>query len=122
MASRLSVRPERAQGMPLALARHAAGTSGGAGSLKVGQGRPHGRRQRVGRRANMGLFDEIKDKAEELKDKAVELVQGNSDKVDEAVEKAGDLIDEKTGGQFSDKVDMAQEKAKEVADDLDQAN
>ncbi len=63
----------------------------------------------------MGLFDEIKDKA-------VELVQGNSDKVNEAVEKAGDLVDEKTGGQFSDKVDMAQEKAKEIADDLDQAN
>jgi hypothetical protein len=38
------------------------------------------------------------------------------------VEKAGDLIDEKTGGQFSDKVDMAQDKAKEVADDLDQSN
>jgi hypothetical protein len=63
----------------------------------------------------MGLFDEIKDKA-------VELIQGNSDKVDDAVEKAGDLIDEKTGGQFSDKVDMAQDKAKEVADDLDQSN
>ena len=70
----------------------------------------------------MGHLDDIKGKAEELKDKAVEMVQGNSDKVDEAVEKAGDLIDEKTGGQFSDKVDMAQEKAKEVADDLDQAN
>jgi len=63
----------------------------------------------------MGLFDEIKDKA-------VELIQGNNDKVDDAVEKAGDLIDEKTGGQFSDKVDMAQDKAKEVADDLDQSN
>ena len=59
---------------------------------------------------------------DEIKDKAVELVQGNSDKVNEAVEKAGDLVDEKTGGQFSDKVDMAQEKAKEIADDLDQAN
>ena len=63
----------------------------------------------------MGLFDE-------MKDKATELIQGNSDKVDDAVEKAGDLLDEKTGGQFSDKVDMAQEKAKEIGDGLDQAN
>ncbi|HRC13388.1 MAG TPA: antitoxin [Dermatophilaceae bacterium] len=63
----------------------------------------------------MGLFDE-------MKDKATDLIQGNSDKVDDAVEKAGDLLDEKTGGQFSDKVDMAQEKAKEIADGLDQAN
>ena len=70
----------------------------------------------------MGLFDEIKDKAEELKDKAVELVQGHSDKVDEAAKKAGDFVDEKTGGQYADKVDMAQEKVKEIADDLDQAN
>ena len=70
----------------------------------------------------MGLFDEIKDKAEELKDKAVELVQGHSDQGDDAADKAGDFVDEKTGGQFADKVDLAQEKVKQVADDLDQAN
>ena len=63
----------------------------------------------------MGLFDEIKDKA-------TELIQGHSDQVDDAVDKAGDFIDEKTGGQFSGQVDAAQEKAKEVADDLDQQN
>ncbi len=63
----------------------------------------------------MGLFDEIKEKA-------TELIQGHSDKVDEAVEKAGDLVDEKTGGKFSDQVDAVQEKAKEVADDMDQQN
>ncbi len=63
----------------------------------------------------MGLFDEIKEKA-------TELIQGHSDKVDEAVEKAGDMVDEKTGGKFSDQVDAAQEKAKEVADDMDQQN
>ena len=55
----------------------------------------------------------------------VNLVQGDitqTETVLNAVEKAGDLLDEKTGGQFSDKVDMAQEKAKEIADGLDQAN
>jgi len=63
----------------------------------------------------MGLFDEIKDKA-------TELIQGHSDQVDDAVEKAGDLVDEKTGGQFSGQVDAVQEKAKGLADDLDQEN
>ena len=63
----------------------------------------------------MGLFDE-------MKDKATELIQGNSDKVDDAVEKAGDVVDEKTGGQYAEHVDTAQAKVKEVADNLDQAN
>ena len=70
----------------------------------------------------MGIFDEIKDKAEELKDKASELIKGHEDEVDGAIDKAGDVVDEKTGGQFADKVDLAQEKVKQVADDLDQAN
>jgi hypothetical protein len=60
----------------------------------------------------MGIFDEIKDKA-------TELIHGHHDKVDDAVEKAGDMVDEKTEGKFSDKVDTAQEKAKEVAEKLD---
>ncbi len=59
----------------------------------------------------MGMFDEIKDKA-------TELIKGNADKVDDAIDKAGDAVDEKTGGQYADKVDMAQEKAKEVAEGL----
>lgn len=56
----------------------------------------------------MGIFDEIKDKAGEL-------VGGNQDKVDQAIDTVGDLVDDKTGGQYSDKVDMAQEKAKDAA-------
>ena len=63
----------------------------------------------------VGMFDEIKDKA-------TELIQGNSDKAEEAIDKAGDLVDEKTGGQHADKVDVAQEKAKEIVDGLDQTN
>ncbi len=66
----------------------------------------------------MGIFDEIKDKAEELKDKASELIKGHEDEVDGAIDKAGDVVDEKTGGQFAEHVDTAQEKAKEVADGL----
>ena len=53
----------------------------------------------------MGLLDKIKG-----------MLGGNADKVKDGVEKAGDMIDEKTDGKFEDKVDMAQEKAGEMLD------
>ena len=53
----------------------------------------------------MGLMDKIK-----------AMISGNTDKVKEGVEKAGDMVDDKTGGKFGDKVDMAQEKASEMID------
>jgi len=51
----------------------------------------------------MGLLDKIKD-----------LIGGNADKVKHGVDKAADMVDEKTGGKFADKVDMAQEKIGDV--------
>ncbi|PID96033.1 MAG: hypothetical protein CSA84_06655 [Actinomycetales bacterium] len=59
----------------------------------------------------MGMFDEIKDKA-------TDAVQDNSDKIAAGVEKAADVIDDKTGGKFTDKIDMAEEKVKGVVEDL----
>jgi len=53
----------------------------------------------------MGLLDKIKG-----------MLGGNADKVKQGVEKAGDMVDEKTGGKFGDKVDMAQEKIGDVID------
>ena len=50
----------------------------------------------------MGLFD-----------KAKKLAQGNKDKIASGVDKATDVVDEKTGGQHTehlDKVDDAAEK------------
>ena len=44
----------------------------------------------------MGLLDKIK-----------AMIGGNADKVKSGVEKAGDMVDEKTDGKFSDKIDMA---------------
>ena len=58
----------------------------------------------------MGLLDKIKG-----------LLGGNADKVKEGIEKAGDMVDEKTGGKFSDKIDMAEEKIGEVIDDQAEA-
>lgn len=53
----------------------------------------------------MGIFDNIKKKLGE-----------NRDKIDQAVDKAGDLVDERTGGKYADKVDQAQNMAKRQAD------
>lgn len=64
----------------------------------------------------MGTFDKMKEAAEGLKDKAGDLISGGADKAKEGAEKAGDLIDEKTGGEHADKVDAAQDKANDLLD------
>jgi hypothetical protein len=45
-------------------------------------------------------------------DKAKQLLSQNADKVDQAIDKAGDIVDEKTQGKYSQHVDKAQEAAK----------
>lgn len=55
----------------------------------------------------MGLLDNIKN-----------ALKGNADKVKDGIDKAGDVIDDKTGGKYSDKIDMAEEKAADAIDDL----
>lgn len=50
----------------------------------------------------MGIFDDAKDKAQDL-------VGG--DQGQEAMDKAGDFADDKTGGKFSDQIDQGKEKA-----------
>ncbi|OFE15719.1 hypothetical protein BA895_21610 [Humibacillus sp. DSM 29435] len=63
----------------------------------------------------MGVFDNIKDKV-------TELVDQHGDKAGEGIDKAGDLVDEKTGGKYADKVDMGQQKVKDGLDGLDGKN
>lgn len=46
-------------------------------------------------------------------DKVKEMLGGHSDKVEKGIDKAGDMIDQKTDGKYSAKVDMAQDKAKD---------
>ncbi|MEW2478489.1 antitoxin [Mycobacterium sp. NPDC051198] len=45
-------------------------------------------------------------------DKAKSLLSQNADKVEQAIDKAGDIVDEKTQGKYSQHVDKAQEAAK----------
>ena len=52
-------------------------------------------------------------------DKAKDLISSNAEKVGEAIDKAGDLVDDKTGGKFKDAVDKVQDAAKNAAEKLD---
>ncbi|MFV8173203.1 antitoxin [Mycolicibacterium peregrinum] len=45
-------------------------------------------------------------------DKAKSLLSQNADKVEQVIDKAGDIVDEKTQGKYSQHVDKAQEAAK----------
>lgn len=60
----------------------------------------------------MGFLDDAKDKV-------TELVDQQGDKVSEGLDKAAQLADEKTGGDYGDKIDAGVEKAKEALDGLD---
>lgn len=53
----------------------------------------------------MGLLDKVKG-----------LLSQNADKVDAAIDKAGDIVDEKTQGKYKDTVDKVREAAKNAVD------
>jgi prefoldin subunit 5 len=52
-------------------------------------------------------------------DKAKKLIAENADKVDAAIDKVGDIVDEKTGDKYQGIVDKAQEAAKNAARNID---
>lgn len=56
----------------------------------------------------MGFIDKIKD-----------LVGGNADKAGSAIDKAADMIDDKTGNKHTDHIDGAAAKVKDVVEKLD---
>ncbi len=60
----------------------------------------------------MGIFDEIKEKL-------TGAVDNSGEKVGEGLDKAGDFVDEKTGGQHSEQIDSGVEKVKDGLDSLD---
>ena len=51
-------------------------------------------------------------------DKVKGLVSQNADRVDSAIDKAGDYIDDKAGGKFSEHVDKGQDVANDAVDKL----
>ena len=59
----------------------------------------------------MGLFDRFKKKAGKLADE-------HEEKIDSAIDKGADFVDDKTGGKHTDKIEGAAEKAKDVVEGL----
>jgi hypothetical protein len=55
----------------------------------------------------MGIFDKAKD-----------ALSGQQDKIDTGVEKAGDMLDERTGSKYAEQVDQGQEMARDRLRDL----
>ncbi|TAM71543.1 antitoxin [Mycobacterium sp.] len=47
-------------------------------------------------------------------DKAKDLLSQNADKVEMAIDKAGEFVDEKTQGKYSDTIHQVQEQAKKA--------
>ena len=67
----------------------------------------------------MGLFDNLKSKAGQLKGlrgKAEEVVGDNADTISGGIDKAADLVDGRTGGKHGEKIDSVAEKAKGLVD------
>lgn len=64
----------------------------------------------------MGFLDDIKSKAAGLKGTAEDLVKEHDDKIEGAIDKAAELVDDKTGGRHTDKIDKAHAKAKDAVD------
>ncbi|MFD4291592.1 antitoxin [Rhodococcus sp. NPDC058505] len=58
----------------------------------------------------MSLVDTLKG----LFGKGQQYAAENADKVEGAIDKAGDFIDQKTGGKYAEHVDKAQDAAKKV--------
>ncbi len=66
----------------------------------------------------MSFADKAKKAMEQAKDKAADLAVQHGDKVDRAVDKAGDVVDRRTKGKYAGQVDKAQSAAKGAADKL----
>ncbi|MGW9412796.1 antitoxin [Arthrobacter cupressi] len=52
----------------------------------------------------VGLIDDLKGKAQEL-------IGGNEEAIKDGIQKAGDFVDDKTGGKFAEQVDAVQDAA-----------
>ena len=49
-------------------------------------------------------------------DKAKDLLSQHADKVETAIDKAGDFVDDKTQGKYSDTIHKVQEEARKAAE------
>jgi hypothetical protein len=61
----------------------------------------------------MGIADSFREKADQAVDKI------GADRVKDGVEKAGDKLDDKTGGKYAEHVDKGQDAASNYVDRMD---
>ena len=66
----------------------------------------------------MGLFDKAKDAISDRKDDIKNQASQHSDQVEQGIDKAGNTVDDKTGGKFSDQIDKGQDALKDKLGDL----
>ncbi|GHJ96084.1 hypothetical protein SNE510_56030 [Streptomyces sp. NE5-10] len=66
----------------------------------------------------MGLLDSLKAKLGPAKDKVSDLAHQHGDKIDQGLDKAAKMVDEKTKGKYSGKIQSGTGKAKEAIDRL----
>ncbi|MCD9145594.1 antitoxin [Streptomyces albireticuli] len=66
----------------------------------------------------MGLLDNLKAKLGPVKDKVGDLAQQHGDKIEQGLEKAAKVVDEKTKGKYSSQIQTGTGKAKDAIDRL----
>jgi uncharacterized protein YjbJ (UPF0337 family) len=64
------------------------------------------------------LLDKAKGVAGDLKDKVSDLVDKHDGKIDSAVDKTADFVDDMTGGKFSNRIGKAKDAAHGAVDKL----
>ncbi len=67
----------------------------------------------------MGFLDKLKKSTADVTDKARDVATEHGDKIDDGIDKAADLADDKTGGKHTDKIDKAADTAKGMVDKLE---
>ncbi|MFF8651930.1 antitoxin [Streptomyces griseoluteus] len=68
----------------------------------------------------MSLFDDVKAALGPAKDKVTDLARQHGDAVQDGLDKAARLVDERTKGKYTDKIHAGTDKAKEAVDRLGQ--
>jgi len=66
----------------------------------------------------MGFLDDMKDTAGKAADAVNDLADEHGDEAKQALDKAADVVDDKTGGKYSDKIETGVDKADEAIDKM----
>lgn len=61
----------------------------------------------------MGIMDRFK----KVKDQAADMAEEHGDKIADGVDKATDVVDDKTGGKFTDQLDKVDDMADKLRKD-----